>query len=247
MIIIISGGWIRWFYALWILKRIEELGLKKEVKAIFGVSIWAVVWALWLSWHSADQIYEKAMKINIYKSSKLNLLHRQSLFKSTFFRKFLKNNLPNNFEDLEKKLFVWTTDIKNHEYMLYSEWDLISPLLGSCSLPWIFPAVSFENKLLVDWWVINNFPANFAKELFPNEKLIWIALNKLDKDKPIKNMFSVIRRSISLLIKENSVKHYELVDYLFHQKLSIKIIDTRKKEMKRVFEKWYQDSKEYFG
>jgi len=242
MILVISWWGFRAFYALWVLRAIEQLWVDKDIKAYFWVSWWAIVLAWWLSWYKAEEIFDILINLNYFKFLKPTWKLYKSLVDIKSVEKLFSEYLKSNFEDLKKKFFIGTVDLLEGKYILYSRWNLIKPLLGSMSLPGIFPGVEYDWKFLVDWWVINNFPTDLAKEIFPKEKIIGIALNNLGKIQKVNNIFDNLIRSWQLSIESSTVENLKYCDILFYPRLDVKILDVRKKKFKEIFEIGYRDS-----
>lgn len=55
--------------------------------------------------------------------------------------------------------------------------------------------------LLVDGGTINNFPVEEAKEKYPNQEIIGIALNKFQENQPIKNIFDSLTIGYEILLR----------------------------------------------
>ncbi len=97
-ILFISGGGFRGVYALGILKRIEELDMKKDIIAIFGVSIGSVIGSVRANGMSAQEIYDEMEQMNFTRFYAINIL--QSGFKSLIsngpIQKMISSKLPKN-------------------------------------------------------------------------------------------------------------------------------------------------------
>ena len=83
-ILVISWWWARWTYALWIMKAMEECWIKEEIDAIYGVSIWAIVWSVWSNGMNAEEIFNLLTNLSvrdfywreIFKNMEKNLIGR---------------------------------------------------------------------------------------------------------------------------------------------------------------------------
>jgi predicted acylesterase/phospholipase RssA len=124
---------------------------------------------------------------------------------------------------------------------------LVAPLMGTMAIPGVFEAVAFKNMLLVDWWTINNFPVELAKEKFPKAEIIGIALNKFKENQKIRNIFDSVSRWYDLLFSGQLVSSLDLVDHLFYRQLSVSTLDTKEKDMRKIFKQWFADCLEYFA
>ena len=246
-VLVISWWGARAAYALGVLQGLEELGMKDDIKAIYGVSAWAIVWAYWAAGYRAWDIYERFVDMFSFGVSKINFLPKKSLLKSDFLKKTFVQDLPPQFEQLKVPLYIWATDANTAEYQLFSSRDILPPLLGSMSIPGIFPPISFQNMQLVDGGTINNFPVDLAKEAYPKHKIIGIALNKFHNNQKLSTIFDTLLVGFDLLLKAQVVNKFDLVDHLFYKDLGVKVLDTKEKDMRRIFQQGHEDCLEHFG
>ena len=176
------------------MKALEECNIKSEIDAIYGVSIWAIVWSVWANGMKAEEIFEILMNLSVRDFYWRDILTKSWGFVSNKKIKLLLDEyLPKSFGELEIPFYAWTVDTNNAEYKLFHEWDLRKIVLGSMSIPWVFPLVKYWEYSLVDWWVLNNFPVDIAKNDYPNHEIIWIALNKFQTNQKIKCKIKVIK------------------------------------------------------
>lgn len=245
-ILVISGWWARWAYALGIMKWLEELWLDKNIKAVYGVSAGAIVGSYRAAGYSARETYEKFIDLFAFGVQKINLLPKKSLLRGDFLKKTFSQDLPANFEKLQKTLYIGATDAKKAEYILFNEGELIGPLIGSMSIPGIFEPIAFKNMLLMDWWTINNFPVDIAKKKYPQAEIIGIALNKFQENQPLKNIFDTLTVWFEILLRGQTMEKCHLVDHLFYRSLSATILDTKEKDMRKIFQEGYFDCLGHF-
>lgn len=241
-ILVLSGWWFRWFYTIWILKWLEELGLDKDIKAIFWVSIWAIIWALWSSGKSADEIYE------LLNSIKLWDFYHRDVFKKTWWllsnvkiKKLIEHHLPKSYAHLKIKLYVWAVDTNTATYHLFDSWDLQQTVLWSMSIPWVFSPVKYKHYCLVDWWILNNFPVDLAKEYYPFNKILWVALNWFTKDQIIKSVKDNLMVNFQVILRSKLMEDTQKVDILFYRKIPIWVLSLDKWKMKKAYDMWYED------
>ena len=64
----------------------------------------------------------------------------------------------NSFESLQRKLYVVATDLQKGDEQIFSEGELIKPLLASAALPPVFSPVDINGRLYADGGIMNNFP-----------------------------------------------------------------------------------------
>lgn len=241
-ILVISGGWSRWTYALWILKAMEECWIDKEIDAIYWVSIWAIVGSIRANWMKAEEIFGVLTGLSVRDFYWTDILSKTWWFISNKKIIWLFNKyLPRDFEALKIPFYAWTVDTNNAEYKLFHEWDLRKVVLGSMSIPGIFPPVKYDKYSLVDGGVLNNFPVDIAKKDYPNHEIIWIALNKFQTNQKIKSAFDNLLVNFEVMMRSKLLENTKLVDYLFYKELPIQILSLNKKEMQKAFNLWYED------
>ncbi len=240
-IMLISGGWARACYALGVFKRLEELGVDKKIKAIYGISAGAIVSAFWSAGFSADETFEFFTQVKSVSFKNMNLFPKKSLLKSDFLRKFFNQHLPKNISTLSRTMYIWASNIHTAEIEFFKTWDLSNILLASSAIPGIFPPVKVGTDYFVDGGVVNNFPAELVKKKFPKNKLIGIALNKFKWKQEIKSIFDVLGITSQIFLRKCEIDNMPFVDYLFYPDLSISVLSSDKKKMKKAFDLWYED------
>lgn len=242
--LVISGWWTRWFYALGILKWLEDLWLDKNIENIYWVSAGGIAASYRAAWYSADQIFD--LFIDFWLTSSLNLLPKKSIFKHDKLIKKFKTELPDTFEKLGKKIFLGCTDAKTAKYIVFDKWNLLEPLLGTLSIPWAFLPVEYGEYSLMDGWVINNFPVDIAKKNNPKNKIIWVFLNYFEHNQKINTLYDSLRIAFDILLRSHSLKQMKLVDHLFYKKIPLWTLELNKKKMTEMFNTWYKDCINYF-
>ncbi|MHC5065510.1 MAG: patatin-like phospholipase family protein [Planctomycetota bacterium] len=110
-ILVLSGGGMRGFAHIGVIRAIERLGL--QIDEIIGTSMGAVMGGLYASGRDSFQIEEAAQEISIKDYLKLNLLkflvkgyRHASVYKGKHYREFLQNSLPQqDFAEMVKPFF----------------------------------------------------------------------------------------------------------------------------------------------
>ncbi len=242
----ISWWGTRAFYALGILKWLEELGYKDKIQAIYGVSAWAIVACYRSAGYSAQEIYDIFIADHSFWLSSINIFSKQSLLRLDSFEKKFAAHLPKKITDLKIKTYIWTTDVRTGTYLLFDEGDLIPILLGSVSIPGIFPVVHYKKHVLMDGWATNNFPVDLAQKKYPSNEIIGIALNKFQENQKIKSIFDNLSVSFEILLRHHTVENMSYVRHLFYKVLPLKVLDTSKKNMHKAYLEGYRDCINHF-
>lgn len=244
--LVISWWGTRGFYALGILKGLEELGYKSKIEAIYGVSAWALVGSYRAAGYSAQEIYDMFFGVNPFGLTSINIFSKESLIKLNYFEKKFTADLPKKISDLNITTYIWTTDTKSGTFRLFSTGDLIPILLWSISIPGIFPVVQYQNYILMDGGVTNNFPVDIAKQKYPNNEIIGIALNKFQEDQKVKTIFDNLSVSFEILLRHRTIENMWAVNHLFYKDLDLKVLDISKKNMHKAYLQGYEDCVEHF-
>ena len=241
-ILVLSGGGFRGLYTVWVLKWLEELGIDKTIKVIFGVSIWAIVWSLRANGIKADEIYTLISNISLSKFYSTDIFKKTGgILSNKKIKSIIEKKLPENFSSLQKKVYIWTVDTNTATYILFEEGNLHEIVLGSMSIPGVFPPVKYKTYNLVDGWVLNNFPVDLAKKKYPKKEIIGVALNKFEKNQKIESIVDNIIVNFEIILRSKLLENTKYVDHLFYKKIPISILSLDKKKMKKAFDMWYQD------
>ena len=244
--LVISWWGMRWFYAVGVLKWLEECWLKQSISAIYGVSAWAIVASYRAAGYTAEQIYDIFMHHNSFGLSSINLLTKQSLLKLNSFEKMFYKDLPKDFSDLQIKTYIWTTDINKGTFRIFDKGSIVPALLWSVSIPGVFPVVHYQNHVLMDGWATNNFPVDVAKKRYPKNEIIGIALNNYKEHQTIKNIFDTLSVSFEILLRNHTIENMGIVDHLLYTDIPLKVLDTNKKNMQKAYVQGYQDCIAHF-
>ncbi len=246
-VLVLSGGGFRWFYSIWVLKWFEERGVDQDIKAIFWVSIGAIIWSLRAYWVTADEIYKILRSVGVNKFYSRDIFKKNGgVLSSHKLEEQLQKLLPVRFGKLKKKMHIWVVDTNTAQYLLLNSGNLQKIVLWSMSIPGLFPPVEYKKHLLVDGGVLNNFPVDLAKNMYPKHKIIGVALNKFEKNQKIKTIMDNIIVNFEIILRSKLLKNTKLVDYLFYRKIPISIISLDKRKMKKAYDIWYEDCLKMF-
>ncbi|MGL4907749.1 MAG: patatin-like phospholipase family protein [Bacteroidales bacterium] len=154
--IVLSGGAARGFAHLGVLQALEDNGIFPT--HIAGASMGAVLGAAYASGVTPFDIYNFARKQNyarIYHPS----LVKGALFKPKLLEDLLQKMIVhNNFDSLQKKLYVAVTNLNTTKSEIYSKGKLFDKVIASASIPFFFEPVVIDSFTYVDGGVLNNLP-----------------------------------------------------------------------------------------
>ena len=215
--------------------------MEKSIEAIFGVSIWAIIAAYRSAGRTVQEMYDSFIELPLKGWNRLNLLPKNNIIKNDILKKKFKKDLPATFEELKKKIYIGCSEMNTAKYLLFDKGNLLNPLLGSMAIPGIFPSISYENYLLNDGGVIDNFPTTLAKQKYPNYKIIGIALNKFDKNQSPKNILETLYRSFEVMMRKDVVQRSKEVDISFYEKVPCGVLELDKKKREKAFQLGYKN------
>ena len=240
--LVLSGGGIRGIAHLGLLKAMDEIGVKPS--AISGVSAGAIVGAMYASGISPDEILQIGKRQINFGFSNL-LWRRGGLFSREFIHKLLVEYLPHNsFESLKIPLIVNATDFTKVESVYFSKGELIPCIEASASVPILFSPANYEERMLVDGGLLNNFPVEPLIGVC--DKLIGSHVNKLKQfDNPHTHFsrFATIERCYHISISTSVYSKAHYCDLFIEPDLnSYGMLDTKKADI--IFKKGYEATME---
>lgn len=228
------------------MKWLEELGIKDKIKAVYGVSAGAIVWAYRSAWYSADDIYTEYVKLFDTSIDKIHLIPKTSLFKTAPIKTAFEKDLPTTFTWCKIPLYIWAVNLYTPEFMLFSTGNLIEPLLGSMAVPWFFDPVPYQDMLLIDGWSINNFPTDLAKKQYPHDRIIGIVLGKFQTNQHPTNFIDTFFIWCDILMDAQLTDKLSLADDLFYKDLPANRLNKSASYFATMFQQWYQDCLDHF-
>lgn len=212
------GWWAaRWLAHIWVIKILEEQ--KIDITEISWTSMWAIIWALYASWKTSDEMIKIAKDINFLKL--IDLDFKLWLLKWNKIKKLLVELFWDiKFEDLKIPLKIIATSIDSWERKIFEKGSLIDALRATISIPWILMPYEISWVNYVDWWITTNLPIdiltwehiiwvsalkNFSWKIETKRKVFWIFFSK-----SIFNVgYKIINRTTLIMMKQNEDRSIE--------------------------------------
>jgi NTE family protein len=240
--VVLSGGGARGITHLGVLKALEELGVL--INCVSGVSVGAIIGALYSSGYSPDKILDIILTTRFFKSMRLAWTLK-GLLSMVGLREVLLEYIPhNNFESLRLPLTVTATDLKGGKSAYFSKGELIPPLLASCSVPAVFNPFPLNDGVYVDGGILDNLPAKPIRSQC--DFLIGLHCNYITPEFDVKNFRAVIERSLLMAINGNTAVSKGLCDMLIEPKEAGKISTFDLGKAKELFDIGYDFTKTNF-
>lgn len=236
--LVLSGGGVRGMAHIGLIRAMEEAGI--SASHISGSSVGAIVGALYANSVPVEDMLNFFRETPLFRYNFFTI-NKPGLLDTDRYFEIFKSYLPHDsFEALHKQLFVMVTNLQKGRQQLFSEGELIRPLLASAALPPVFSPVEIENCLYADGGIMNNFPseplANKVDYLIGSNVSVVKELDKRD----IRTSMQLTNRTTALMIyaiNENKTKCCNLL--LQPQKLErIGVLD--KKSMESAYSIGYE-------
>ena len=211
--LVFSGGHFKGISYIGVLRALEELNIKKNLKTILGVSsgsLFTLPFVLGLSSHQIETILNSLSLEQIYNiniESILNISNDYGIdngFKITNLLKIIIKQILNNenatFTDLhefnsELKFVVGAANVSTHQYEYFSyettpNMPIYLAVRISISIPIYFKSICYNDNHYMDGAFINNYPIDYFKNEIDTS--YGIIFNKIEKKENICGLTSYI-------------------------------------------------------
>lgn len=197
--LVLSGGGTRCIAQLGIIKALHEQGIKPSIYS--GTSGGAVVSAFLSIGYTPEQITAVIRDSKLFDFKNF-LFGKAGLFNMDLFEKVIMAHFPaNTFESLPFPVYVTATDILNGVPVYFSEGKLSTAIISSSCIPVVFEPIVYQDKVLVDGGVVNNFP--LEPLLGKCDKVIGIYVNSVSTNKNDLHMKDMLDRSLHFMMRHS--------------------------------------------
>ena len=188
-----GGGAIRGAAHVGVVKALEELNI--EYETIGGSSVGSIVAALMAVGYTADELREIFLDVNfdLFRDFQFGLGPKFALSKGEVFLDWIRDlieqkfygesyekgkNKAVTFREIEKNLYIITTDLSNFECKEFSkfetpDFEIATAVRISCSMPGLMKPLEYNNTLLVDGDLQKSVPMwRLSKNLISDDERI---------------------------------------------------------------------------
>ena len=218
-----SGGGLKGFVHIGVIKALEEYGLKFDY--ISGTSVGSIVGAFYANGYTSQKMLEIGSKLNFadIKTSKI------FPSKSEGLQSIITNEMGNIcVEELQTPFSAVAVDIKTMKECVISNGNLASACAGSCAVPGMFVPVKFEDMLLCDGGLRNALPADVLKKNGCDFVISVDIGGGKDGGAKSTKMLDVLTCALRILIEDTSFKGYLYSDVVI--KPNVKKFSFSKKD-----------------
>jgi NTE family protein len=206
--IVLSGGGTRGFAHLGVLHALDELGIK--ISAVSGSSAGALVGSLYSAGLKPKEIMRIFQKTGVLQNLKFSW-SRLGLFKFDKLEALLLQHIGHNdFSKLNIPFYACATNLDSSEYKIFSEGELIMPVLASCAIPGIFKPIKIDGITYVDGGVLNNLPIEPLSDQC--SFIMGVNIMPLEKDNQFTGASDIVFKCLLMSIRSNILSRIPKLD-----------------------------------
>jgi len=239
--LVLSGGGFRGIAHIGVIKALEEHEIYPD--HISGTSAGAIVGALYAGGCGWEEILDFFKTVQLFSFS--NYATKKPGFVDTekFYDRFLDYFPKDDFESLEKPLYITATNILDGTLKVFHRGELIRPILASAAFPGLFAPVKIKEGYYVDGGILNNFPSDLIKMYC--DKIIGVYVNPYEKVKidGLKHSYSVLERAFKIMMAKESLAKFEDCDFVVNPKELSNYSTFALKDVDAIFNFGYEATK----
>ncbi len=260
-----SGGGVKGFAHIGVIKALEENGIKFDMAS--GNSAGSIVGALYSLGLSADEMLDYSLSMEVRDIINYRSLRSKLSFASP--KEFLNSFKGLNFspaidsENIEKffmgiagdKLFNETkipfyavsVDLKSGKLIVMNKGRLATAVRASSAIPGVFTPVITNEYHLVDGLVLNNMPADILKEKGA-DKVLSInlkAYSKIGTDST--KYFDMIFSTIDIMAARSLIPGIEASDLILNPYLEDTKVKMDENYIKQIYNLGYNEAKSHMN
>ncbi len=240
--LVLSGGGSRGVAHIGAIKALEEHGIYPT--HVSGSSAGAIVGALYTYGYHWEHILEFFRSIQILNIKKYAIGKPGFIDAEKFYPEFNRYLKEDHFSALKKPLAITATNILSAKLEVFTDGELIKPILASAAIPGVFAPVKIKDSYYVDGGVLNNFPVESLRSKC--DILIGSYVNGIEDItiEDLKHSHNVIERAFRLKsVKEDYIKFRDC-DLVISPKALSKYATFDKKHIDDIFKIGYNATKE---
>jgi NTE family protein len=236
--LVLSGGAVRGFAHVGVLKALNEHGIFPDV--ISGASAGAIAGALYADGKTPDEMLKIFEKKSIYKFLEF-IVPNKGLVKMTGLQTALKQSISSKtFEELKIPFYAAVTDLNNAKSVYFSSGELVNMVIASSTIPILFTPIIIDGVYYVDGAIMNNLPIEPIEDLC--EKIIGVNVNYIGHRDGFSGMMEMADRAIHLMIDQNVEPKKKKFDLFIEPKELNKIGMMEMANHIKIFEIGYNET-----
>lgn len=238
--LVLSGGAGRGFAHAGVLRALEELDYRFDCLA--GVSIGAVVGALYADGYSADEIFHIFRDEPLSRFLKIKL-SSAGLFRSDGLRLLLQKHLKaTTFEELKIPLKITATNYTTGRLEVFDTGPLLEPIMASSAIPLLFHMVKIGDYFYIDGGILSNLPAHIIRD--DCDHITAININPVGPATPPSGLIDILLRTLQLGVHANIHQEMKDIDWLIEPKEMFKFSMFDLSKGREMYEMGYRHTME---
>ncbi len=196
--LVLSGGAVRGFAHLGVIKALNEAGIYPDV--IVGASVGSIVGVLYADGYSPQEIYDIFIHKSMYKYLEFIVPKRGFVRMTGLYKTLLEKLHAKHFHELKLPLYVAVTNLNEAKTIFVSDGELAPYIIASSTIPIMFQPMTIEGITYVDGGILNNLPLEPIEN--DCELLIGVNINPIVPLDTFDGMMSVADRTIHMMLHE---------------------------------------------
>lgn len=273
---IFGGGAVRGMAYIGAIKALRELGI--TCKALGGSSVGAIFAALFAIECTTEEIKDILYDFNVFMFKDLNFGFgtefafskgdvfedwiREQIEKNYYKSKYIKGeNPPVTFRNLQKDLYICTTDLIKNEQFIFSkentpDYEIAKAVRTSACFPGLMKPVEYEGRLLVDGDLSQSLPLWKTTDKLMNydSRILEFRLEGAKQNVNLKSFFDYLNSvysaftnfcSDNIALIHNSKDNF---DYILIDTKNVLLLDFNipTEEKDKLAQKGYETTINYF-
>jgi len=194
--IALSGGGVRGFAHLGVLKALNEYDIYPEI--ISGTSAGALAGIFYADGYSPDESFEIFYDNSIFNFTEVSIPNKGFLSMEKVSKILKKTIRAKTFEELKTPLYVAASNLNDGEIKYFYQGSIIDKVVASASIPVLFKPQIIDGKTFVDGGVFDNLPIDPIKDQC--KKLIGSHVNPLGKEDNLDSIMKIAERTFHLSV-----------------------------------------------
>ncbi|QOR66147.1 patatin-like phospholipase family protein [Cytobacillus suaedae] len=196
----LGGGSLRGVAHIGVLKELVRNEI--EITHIAGTSAGSVVGGLFASGLNPDKMITVLEDLSIRRHVDIGFNRKGWIKGDRIYQTLLKLTEGKHFSDLDLPFAVVCVDLLSGELTVIDTGEVALAIRASTAIPGLFSPVEFENKLLVDGYILNNNPADIVRSMGA-ENVTSVRVRSSNTPQPT-NILSFINRYIDIASQKNT-------------------------------------------
>src|SRR6056297_1884134 len=194
--IALSGGGVRGFAHLGVLKALNEKGVYPEI--IAGTSAGALAGIFYADGYSPEESFEIFYHNSLFHFTHVSIPNKGLLSMEKVSKILKKTIRAKTFEELKIPLYVAAANLNDGKIKYFHQGSIIEKVIASASIPVLFKPQIIDGNTFVDGGVFDNLPLEPIKDQC--KKLIGSHVNPLGKEENLDSIMKIAERTFHLSV-----------------------------------------------